>query len=77
MPSVNGESVPRWVFMLLWTILGTLVAGIATLVVAAFLEQRSALSALALKVDGIQRELYEVKGDVKWLRYDRSTKEDE
>jgi hypothetical protein len=63
--------------MLLWTILGTLVAGIATLVVAAFLEQRSALSALALKVDGIQRELYEVKGDVKWLRYDRSTKEDE
>lgn len=70
--SPRGEAgegnVPRWVFMLLWSMLGALVLGLSTLVVGAFLDVRDTQRAIIQRQDAMDRKITEVKTDVKWLK---------
>ena len=60
-----SATVPRWVFMLLW-------AAVVALASGAYLDQRASIADLRDRFEVLQRDLYEVRGDVKWLRYDRN-----
>jgi cell division protein FtsL len=62
------------VFVLLWGVLASLAGVVLFMATSAYADLHATVHDLDEKVDAMQRELYEVKGDVKWLRYDRAAR---